>query len=309
MTPYKKIFGLIFAIAILIFGGSACAAIRYELSTVPLERNGCNLHLSKLQVAGSAPTKNILLIHGLTYSSHEFDVDFGDYSFVKFLARKGYAVWRLDLSGYGQSDALADGFKINSDYAAEDINAAVDKINAGKIDLLGWSFGTVSVSKFATKHPEKVHKLILYAPIFNGLGAANVAEPFNKNTWEHAADDFQKLSNGSIDFDIVEPAVANTLLANCWKYDKDSSPNGCRREIFSSETVRLIPMDKIKNPVLIIEGSRDAYINRAALSEVVKNLPTASEFIEIEGGSHVVMIEKPYYKKFRDAVLKFLDKP
>ena len=309
MTPCKNFFGLILAIAILIFGGSACAAVRYEISTVPLERNGCNLYLSKLQVAGSAPKKNILLIHGLTYSSHVFDVNFGDYSFVKFLARKGYAVWRLDLSGYGQSDALADGFKINSDYAAEDINAAVNKINAEKIDLLGWSFGTISVGKFAAKYPEKIRKLILYAPIFNGLSTVNVTEPFHENTWEHAADDFQKLSDGSIDFDIVEPAVANTFLADCWRYDKNSSPNGCRREIFSSETARLISMDKIKNPVLIIEGDRDAYINRAALAEVVKNLQTNSEFMEIAGGSHVVMIEKPHYKKFRDAVLSFLDKP
>ena len=227
-------------------------------------------------------------------------------SLVKFLARKGYAVWRLDLTGYGQSDALDDGFKINSDYAAEDINAAVDKINAGRIDLLGWSFGTVSVGKFAAKYPEKVRKLVLYAPIFNGLGATDIKEPFNANTWENAADDFQKRSDGTINFDIVEPAVANTFLSNCWRYDKNSSPNGCRREILSSEATRLISMEKIKNPVLIIEGSRDLYINRSSLSEVVKNLGSDCKFVEIDGGSHVVMIEKPHYKRFRDAVIRFL---
>ena len=306
MIAHKNFFGLILAVALLILVGSASAATRYELSTVPLERNGYNLYLSKLKVAGSAPTKNILLIHGLTYSSHEFDVDYGDYSLARFLARKGYAVWQLDLTGYGQSDALADGFLINSDYAAEDINAAADKINAGKIDLLGWSFGTVSITKFAAKYPEKVRKLVLYAPILNGIGAANVTEPFNKNTWENAADDFQKLGDGSINFNTVEPAVANTFLSNCWRYDKDSSPNGCRREILSPKTTRLIFMEQIKNPVLIIEGSKDPYINRAALGEVVKNLPAGSEFVEIAGGSHILLIEKLHYQKFRDAVLKFL---
>ena len=306
MNLHKNFFGLIMAIVLVILVGSASAATRYELSTVPLKRNDYNLHLSKLKVADSTPNKNILLIHGLTYSSHEFDVDFGDYSLVKFLARKGYAVWRLDLTRYGQSDVLDDGFKINSDYAAEDINAAVDKIDVERIDLLGWSFGTVSVGKFAAKYPEKIRKLVLYAPIFNGLGVTDIKESFNANTWEHAADDFQKLSNGTINFDIVEPAVANTFLSNCWRYDKNTSPNGCRREICSSEDTRLIFMEKIKNPVLIIEGSRDLYINRASLSKVVKNLQSDCEFIEIEGGSHVVMIEKPYYKKFRNAVLRFL---
>lgn len=307
MTLYKNIFRLIFAVAILISVSTANAA-NYEISKIPLERNGYNLYLSCLKVAGNTPTKNILLIHGLTYSSHVFDVDIADYSFAKFLARKGYAVYTLDLTGYGRSDALKDGFIINGDYAAEDINAAVDKINAGKIDLLGWSFGTISTSRFAAKYPEKVRRLILYAPIFTGIGAANVTTPFHNNTWEHAAEDFQKLTNGEIDFEIIDPAVANTFLANCWKYDKNSSPNGCRVEILSAKSNRLIKLENLKCPLLIIEGTKDDYINRAALSDAVKNLSADSEFVEIIGGSHAVMLEKPFYKKFRDAVIKFLKK-
>lgn len=307
MNTYKNFFRIIFAFAILILAENASAAVNYELSKIPLERNGCNLYLSKLQVAGKTPDKNILLIHGLTFSSHVFDVDISDYSLTKFLARKGYAVWQLDLSGYGRSEKLSDGFLINSGYAAEDINAAVDKINAGKIDLLGWSFGTVSISKFAEKYPDKVRKMILYAPIFSGLGEKNITAPFTEITWEDAAEDFQKLTNGEIDLKMVESAVANTYIANCLRYDNDA-PNGCRCEVFTSKNNRLISIEQIKNPVLIIEGTRDAYINRAALSDAVKNLAADSEFVEIMGGSHMVMIEKPYYKKFRDAVIKFLQK-
>ena len=308
MNCYRKIFQLILAAIILISVGSASAEKSYEISTIPLERDGYNLNLRKLQVAGATPTKNILMIHGLTYSSHVFDVDFADYSLARFFARKGYAVWLLDLTGYGQSEKISDGFKTTSDGAAEDINAAVDKINVGKIDLLGWSFGTVTTSKFAAKYPEKVRKLILYAPILSGLGEKNISEPFNKNTWQHAADDFQKLTNGEIDFKMVEPAVANTFLADCWKYDEDSSPNGWRVEIFSPKSTRLIRIENLKCPVLIIEGTRDAYINRSALSEAVKNLPPDSEFVEFAGGSHILVIEKPFYKKFRETLIKFLEK-
>ena len=308
LTSYKNFFRLILAVAILISFGSASAAVKYEVSKIPLERNGYNLYLSKLQIAGSTPKKNILLIHGVTYSSHVFNVDISDYSFVKFLARKGYAVWQLDLTGYGRSDKVSDGFKVNSDYAAEDIKSAVEKINAESLDLLGWSVGTVLAAKFTAKYPQKVNKLILYAPIFNGIGAANVTEPFHKNTWEHAAEDFQKLTNGEINFSIVEPEVANTFISNCLRYDKDFSPNGLRRELLTSKNNRLIFMEQIKNPVLIIEGNRDTYINRALLNEIAESLPGYSEVVEIAGGSHIVMIEKPYYKKFRDAVIKFLEK-
>ena len=47
-------------------------------------------------------------MHGSTYSSHEFDIDYEDYSLVRRLAREGYAVWRLDVAGYG-FQTKADG--------------------------------------------------------------------------------------------------------------------------------------------------------------------------------------------------------
>lgn len=63
-------------------------------SEYPLERNGIDLHLDCMKIGETE--KNILLIHGVTYSSHEFDIDYEDYSLVRFLAREGYTVWRLD---------------------------------------------------------------------------------------------------------------------------------------------------------------------------------------------------------------------
>ncbi|MDR1302082.1 MAG: hypothetical protein LBK43_06395, partial [Treponema sp.] len=45
---------------------------------VPLERNGISLYLAKYETADEAAKKPILFVHGLTYSSHEFDVDYGD---------------------------------------------------------------------------------------------------------------------------------------------------------------------------------------------------------------------------------------
>ena len=90
------------------------------------------------------------MIHGLTYSSHEFDVDYKDYSLSRFLARNGYNVWLLDITGYGQSDPIENGFIADSNYAAEDIHAAVKFISEQngqrKIDILGWSWGTVTTN-------------------------------------------------------------------------------------------------------------------------------------------------------------------
>ncbi len=59
----------------------------YRIADFILERNGLALHLQEINVSGSEPENNILLIHGVTYSSHEFDIDYEDYSLARKLAR------------------------------------------------------------------------------------------------------------------------------------------------------------------------------------------------------------------------------
>ena len=296
---------LIFAI------NTAEAENHYEIKNFPLERNGIHLHLERITLTNNKPTKDILLIHGLTYSSHEFDVAYKDYSLTRFLARNDYNVWLLDITGYGQSDPIENGFIVDSNYAAEDIHAAVkfisDQSGQRKIDILGWSWGTVTTSKFTAKHPEMIHKLILYAPIFSGLGEGKVTESHHKNTWKNAAEDFQTNNVGEIDFAVVEPATAAMFLSNCWRYDKDSSPNGGRRDLLVSEDKRLIFLESLKVPTMIIEGSKDPYINRQQLKTAIEQHSNDFEFIEIEGGSHIMMLETLYYKTFQNEVIKFLN--
>ncbi len=286
--------------------------ISYDYEEVPLERNDIDLHLDCVKEEGSEPEKNILLIHGVTYSSHEFNIDYQDYSLVKKLAREGYAVWRLDIAGFGQSEQVKDGFMPDSDYAAEDINAAVQKIveetGKDKIDVLGWSWGTVTTGRFTAAHPEHIDRLVLYAPILSGIGEVDVSEPFHHNTWEHAADDFQKTDDGDFDLDIADPVVIEMFCSSCWHYDGESSPNGGRRDLLVDEKEKLIDLDKITVQTLVICGSNDPYLNYDLVDRSIDSLPDGSHLEVIEGGSHVVYIEKPYYRDFQDRLLSFLEK-
>ena len=115
--------------------------MKYTQTVCPLERNGTALYLSQTVLSGTKPRKQILLVHGVTYSSHEFDIDYQDYSLVRKLAGDRYGVWQLDIAGFGRSDDVGDGFMVDSDYAAEDIRAAAEKIihetGQERIDVLG----------------------------------------------------------------------------------------------------------------------------------------------------------------------------
>ncbi len=290
---------------------SGVSKLSYSYEVYPLERNGVNLHLDCVHENGKSPDKNILLIHGVTYSSHEFDIDYEDYSLVRRLARDGYAVWRLDIAGFGQSEAVDDGFMPDSDYAAEDINAAVDEIvkitGQDKIDVLGWSWGTITVSRFAAKHDEHIKKIVLYAPILSGVGEYDVTEGFHHNTWEHAADDFQRDKSGGFDYEMTDPVVIEMFCSSCWHYDGEYSPNGGRRDICVPESERLIDLEALKVPTLVICGDNDPYLNYDLVNASLDHLPAGSQLEIIKGGSHVVYIEKPFYRDFQTRLVRFLE--
>lgn len=284
---------------------------QYSYEKYELVRNNIKLHLNRVKKIGKESNKNILLVHGVTYSSHEFDINYKDYSLVRTLAQKGYSVWCLDIAGYGQSEALKDGFMSNSEYASEDINAAVQKIikltGQEKIDLLGWSWGSVTTSKFVSNYPDKINKLILFAPILGGIGECDTSNPFHHNTWEHAVDDFQRDENGNIDFSITDPRLVESWASSCWHYDKDYSPNGGRCDICIDKTKEIINLSLIKTPTLLIYGDKDPYMNYVLLDTAQTLLPKGSSVEVIKGGSHVVFVEKPYYKIFQKSIIKFLN--
>ena len=301
----------------LIFGARfGCAqgveveAAGYICEAYPLERNGCALHLDCVRLAGTEPAKSILLLHGSTYSSHIFDVDYEDYSLVRRLAREGYAVWRVDIAGYGRSGEVEDGFMPDTEYAAGDIEAAVEAIvrrtGADRVDVLGWSWGTMTAGRYAARRPRHLGRLVLYGPVLTGLGGDAGAEPFSHNTWEGAAEDFQRGADGRLDDAIADPVVIDIFCSGCWRYDGDSSPNGWRKDAFAGPSAKLIDLDSIEVPTLVICGSRDPYMDWEAVGASLDHLPEGSRLEIIPGGSHIMLYEKPYYHEFQEKVVRFL---
>ena len=303
---------LLMALFVTVYPHALGENTEYTYEVFPLERNGIALHLDCVKTENSDPAGQILLIHGSTYSSHEFDIDYQDYSLVRRLAREGYAVWRLDIAGYGQSGTVEDGFLPDTAYAAADTLAAVDRIveisGQDKIDLLGWSWGTMIAGRAASEHPEHLRKLVLYAPILSGLGMKTQNKAFSHNTWESAAEDFQRNPDGTFDDDLTDPVIIDMFCSSCWRYDGDSSPMGWSKDAFVEENTELIPLQQISVPTLIIYGDRDPYMNTDRLRTALNLLPEGSEQRMIQGGSHIMMYEKNCYHDFQDSIAAFLER-
>ena len=80
------------------------------------------------------------------------------------------------------------------------------------------------------------------------------------------------------------------------------------KDAFVDESTKLIDLQGISSPTLIIYGDKDPYMNYELLRGALDILPEGSERHVIEGGSHIMMYEKSCYKAFQESVVSFLKK-
>ena len=95
-----------------------------------------------------------------------------------FIAAHDFDVWCLDLRGYGRSTrppAMSGPPdeappQVRSKAGMADLAAAVafirDRRGIAKLDLMGWSGGTLLTAAFAAENPAAVERLVLYAPVW-----------------------------------------------------------------------------------------------------------------------------------------------
>ncbi len=310
---FKIILSELALVLVLFAALSGCSkkSISYVETDYQVERGGIRLFVQKIELEGSSASgshgKDILLVHGLTFSSWQFDLDVDDYSLARYLARKGYRAWIFDIAGFGRSQKVKDGFAVDSEWSAADAEAVAQFIlkesGTDRIDVLGWSMGGVTAALFAESRPDMVRRMILYAPILTAFGKVEVTEPYIHFGWKGAVGDFQQTQAGDIDYSIVEKNVVNAYASQCWRYDGPGSPTGRRCEIFSGEGNRLFDAEGISVPTMIIYGDMDNYMNMDVLDSVKNGL---IKKILVPGASHMMMVEKPYYRKFQKEIASFL---
>ena len=139
----------------------------------------------------------VLFVHGATVPSvAAFDFNHKTYSWMAFLARAGFDVWSVDLSGYGTSfrpmmddpcntgpaqQKLLQGHPLKDECVPnyphqfktvqndwDEIDTVVDHIrkatNQARISLVGWSAGGPRVGGYVAARGEKINRVMLYAP-------------------------------------------------------------------------------------------------------------------------------------------------
>src|SRR6185503_1379749 len=255
----------------------------------------------------------VLFVHGAgTPAEVAFDVPFGDYSWMSYLADAGFDVFSMDTTGYGRSTRptvmndpcnlsqeqqktfvpgflaapCAPGYSRNVTTIASDwndIDAVVDYIRAlrhvDRVSLVAWSLGGPRAGGYAARHADKVQKLVLLAPAYGRTGnteapATVPAEGTAFNTQSH--DEF--IANWDRQVGCSEqydPAAAESV----WTKMIESDPVGATW----GPGVRRAPqtttwgwnqsiVSKSQTPTLMIAGVHDKQVNPERVRELYTDL-------------------------------------
>ena len=201
-------------------------------------------------------TEAVLLVHGRTWSAlPDFDlqVDGEDLSLMDGLIEHGYAVFAVDLRGYGETPRDDTGW-LTPNRAADDVAIVIDWIASqrewtAKPHLFGWSMGSTISQLMVQRHPGRVASLTLFGywrdvDMTIPADAPGIAPLRERNTAEAAASDF--ITPGSISRKAIDTYVAAALAADPVRVD-----------VRSMDQYNALDGALIDVPTLVIAGALD----------------------------------------------------
>ena len=161
--------------------------------------------------SGAAGLGVVLFVHGAgTPAEVTFDVPYKDYSWMAYLARAGFDVYSMNMTGYGRSTrppAMNDPCNFLKEQQAQfvprqipapcapshpapistmesdwnDLGAVIDYLRTlrrvDKVSLVAWSQGGPRTGGYAVRNPEKVARLVVLAPSYVRAGPSVLPSP------------------------------------------------------------------------------------------------------------------------------------
>jgi pimeloyl-ACP methyl ester carboxylesterase len=277
----------------------------------------------------------VLFVHGATYPAEtSFDLRLEGFSWMDYIAGRGYDVYLVDVRGYGKSSRPAEMDQpaernapiVRTDTAARDYGAAVDFVlkrrGVAKLNVLGWSWGTAITALYASQNNAKVNRLVLYAPVWlretksltdtgGALGAYRMVtvEAALKRKAAGIPEGKKPMPDAWSE-EWVRATFASDPVGARASPPFVRAPNGVvldSREYWSAGKALYDPAN-IRVPTMLVLAEWDAdtplYMAQALFPKLVNAEP--KRLVVIGEGTHSVMMEKNRMQLFREVQL-FLD--
>src|SRR5262249_4456876 len=295
-------------------------------------------------VSGRSETDRVVLfVHGATTpGTAAFSLDHKDYNWMAFLARAGFDVWAMDMSGYGSSprpmmddpcnvDPKQQDILLKRPLAApcaphypvkfktirndwDEIDSVVDHIRqvtgAAKVSIVGWSAGGPRAGGYAALYPDKVSRVVLYAPGAPRAGFKPAERP--DAGFPVALQTRAKLEKERWDPDVrcsgqVEPGVRDALWTQVMQWDPIGATWGPEEGVMRAPTMMngwsTEQANALKMPLMVIVGEYDEPDQRRVAYEAAGSADKVS--VKVACASHFMLWEKQH-KGLHAASLQWL---
>jgi len=257
--------------------------------------------------AGTGP----LLVKAANWLTHlDYDWDSPVWQHWIHFFSDNFRYVRHDERGCGMTDW--DAGDVSFERWVEDLEALIDVLNPKEpFALLGISQGAATCIAYATKHPERVSKLVLYGGY--ARGTFNRGDPENERIYR-AMIELTRLGWGS-----DNPAFRQIFTSRFipggteqqigWFNElcrKTTSPETAARLLETRATIDVVNLlGKVRAPTLVMHSRNDDVISINESHILAAGIPDA-QFIELDSQNHVLLKDEPAWERFRSEILNFL---
>ena len=333
--------GALVAVWLAAVSGARADTIVSEDFQVPTGDAGISLFVRNKHPASLTafrPDRTLLYVHGTSQASEAtFDLPIDGASWMDHVAQAGFDVYLVDVRGFGRSSrppemsqpAEANAPVTTTDVAVKDLGTAVDFVlqrrHLPKLDLMGWSWGTVTAGAYTAANNDKVNRLVLYASVWlpseKAAASANQPPLGAYATWtpDQARANLEKGAPPEATANLMTPVVFEAWKAAELATDPDGAkqnppvvrtPNGPpsdSRKFWQAGKPYYDP-GSIKVPTLVVHGEWDGLVPSAMAQSYFAALKQApsKRFVDIGGATHFMMLERNRMQLV-DEVQTFLD--
>jgi pimeloyl-ACP methyl ester carboxylesterase len=223
---------------------------------------------------------------------------------------KNHRVIHWNYRGHGKSQPPRDMDSLSMDALRKDLAHVVDALELERAVFFGHSMGTQVILDYAVENPDRVAGLV---PMCGSYG--RVLDTFHDNGMLAAV--FPSARDLILRFPALAQTVWRTVVSSEVAYQfalaTEANASLTRREDFWPYFEHMAGMDvrvfvrlldsagahsmetrlhEIGAPTLVVAGERDSF-TPMWLSERMRDLIPASEFLTVPGGTHIAPIEIP----------------
>jgi 4,5:9,10-diseco-3-hydroxy-5,9,17-trioxoandrosta-1(10),2-diene-4-oate hydrolase len=252
--------------------------------------NGAKVHYQR---AGSG--RPLLLLHGLIGSARNWRQN------ISFLSRDS-TVFAVDLCNMGKSDRIP-GLDAGLEATADRLAAFMDAVGLDEADIAGHSHGGAVAIMFAARHPDRLRRLILFAPANPFCDLGNQLIRFYQSSFgmwfaRHIPFLPRRLKSTALSRMYGDPSRVHQASL-------DGYTEGLRIPGTIDHVLQIIhkwveDMGRLRaaltglasKPTLLIWGDRDRAVGLKSARELQRKLPQSS-LIVLPGVGHIAFEEMP----------------